>query len=69
MNSLFNILGNSMPNNQMTQLINQFQQFKSNFNGDPQMQVQQMLNSGKITQEQYNNAVQMANQLFKMMKL
>lgn len=58
-----------MPNNQMTQLINQFQQFKSNFNGDPQMQVQQMLNSGKITQEQYNNAVQMANQLFKMMKL
>lgn len=69
MNSLFNMLGNSMPNNQMTQLINQFQQFKSNFNGDPQMQVQQMLNSGKITQEQYNNAVQMANQLFKMMKL
>lgn len=58
-----------MPNNQMTQLINQFQQFKSNFNGDPQTQVQQMLNSGKITQEQYNNAVQMANQLFKMMKL
>lgn len=69
MNSLFNMLGNSMPNNQMTQLINQFQQFKSSFNGDPQMQVQQMLNSGKITQEQYNNAVQMANQLFKMMKL
>lgn len=69
MNSLFNMLGNSMPNNQMTQIINQFQQFKSNFNGDPQMQVQQMLNSGKITQEQYNNAVQMANQLFKMMKL
>lgn len=69
MNSLFNVLGNSMPNNQITQLINQFQQFKSNFNGDPQMQVQQMLNSGKITQEQYNNAVQMANQLFKMMKL
>lgn len=69
MNSLFNMLGNSMPNNQMMQIINQFQQFKNNFNGDPQMQVQQMLNSGKITQEQYNNAVQMANQLFKMMKL
>lgn len=69
MNSLFNMLGNSVPNNQMTQLINQFQQFKSNFNGDPQMQVQQMLNSGKITQEQYNNAVQMANQLSRMMKL
>lgn len=69
MNSLFNMLGNSMPNNQMTQIMNQFQQFKSSFNGDPQMQVQQMLNSGKITQEQYNNAVQMANQLFKMMKL
>lgn len=69
MNSLFNMLGNSMPNNQMTQIINQFQQFRNTFNGDPKQQVQQMLNSGQITQEQYNNAVQMANQLTKMMKL
>ena len=69
MNSLFNMMGNLAPNNQMTQFINQFQQFKTAFNGNPQQQVQQMLNSGRITQEQYNNAVQMANQLSKMMKL
>lgn len=69
MNQLFNMFGNNVPNNQMTQLISQFQQFKTAFNGNPQQQVQQMLNSGRITQEQYNNAVQMANQLSKMMKL
>lgn len=68
MNQLFNMLGQNMPNNQMTQLINQFQQFKNTFNGDPRQQVQQMLNSGQITQEQYNNAVQLANQFSRFLK-
>lgn len=54
-----NPLFNQMNNN----LISQFQQFKNNFKGNPQQQVQQMLNSGKISQQQYNKAVQMANQL------
>lgn len=54
-----NPLFNQMNNN----LITQFQQFKNNFKGNPQQQVQQMLNSGKISQQQYNRAVQMANQL------
>ena len=50
------------------QMINQFNQFRNSFNGNAQEQVQKMLNSGKITQEQYNQAVQMANQLSKLMK-
>lgn len=59
MNPLFQQIGNTNPisNN----LIKQFQQFRQTFSGDPKQQVQQLLNSGKITQEQYNNAVQMAN--------
>ena len=56
-----------MINNPM-QMLNQFNQFRNNFSGNAQEQVQKMLNSGKITQEQYNQAVQMANQLSKMMK-
>lgn len=60
-NPLFNMLGNNNQFGQMGNLIQQFQQFKSNFKGDPQQQIQQMLNSGQITQEQYNNAVKMAN--------
>lgn len=48
--------------------LNQFNQFKQMFTGDPRAQIQQMLNSGKITQAQYDNAVQQANQLYKMLK-
>ena len=47
--------------------MNQFNQFKQSFNGNAQQQVQQMLNSGRISQEQYNNAVQMVNQIQRFM--
>lgn len=69
-NPLFQMFGNAMPNGfgQMGNILQQFQQFKTNFKGDPRQQVQQLLNSGKITQEQYNQAVQMANAFQKMIK-
>lgn len=49
------------------QMLQRFMQFRNNFNGDPRMQIQQMLNSGQITQSQYNQAVQMAQQLQQML--
>lgn len=52
----------------MQAMLSQFQQFKQGFNGDPKQQVQQMLNSGKITQAQYNQAVQMANMFQQFLK-
>ena len=48
--------------------ISQFNQFKKNFSGNPQQMIQQMLNSGKITQEQFNRASQIANQMMRFMK-
>lgn len=48
-------------------IVQQFRQFQQNFHGDPKQQVQQLLNSGKITQEQYNAAVQKAQMLQKML--
>lgn len=48
-------------------LLQRFMQFKQTFWGDPQAQVQQLLNSGKITQDQYNQAVQTAQQLSRML--
>lgn len=48
--------------------ISQFNQFKKSFSGNPQQMIQQMLNSGKITQDQLNSAMQRANQLMKLMK-
>jgi hypothetical protein len=69
-NPIFQMFGNMMPNNmgQFGNIIQQFQQFRNNFHGDPRQQVQQLLNSGRVTQEQYNQAVQMANMLQKMIK-
>lgn len=48
-------------------ILQRFQQFQRMFKGNPQEQVQQLLNSGKVSQAQYNQAVQMANQLQKML--
>lgn len=63
-NPLFGMLTGQMQMNPMLQKFNQFRQM---FKGDPQQQVQQMLNSGKISQAQYNQAVQMAKQVAQMM--
>lgn len=45
-------------------LMQRFNQFRNSFQGNPQEQVQQMLNSGRISQAQYDQAVQMANQIY-----
>lgn len=60
MNPLYNPTQNN-------NLLQRFNQFRDNFHGDPQQQVQQLLNSGKVSQQQYDNAVRMANQLRQMM--
>ena len=51
----------------MNNILQRFQQFQQMFKGDPKQQIQQMLNSGKVSQQQYNQAVQMAQQLQRMM--
>ena len=55
------------PQNPMSGIMQRFQQFQQMFKGDPRQQVQQLLNSGKVSQTQYNNAVQMANQFQRML--
>lgn len=44
-------------------MLMQFMNFQQNFRGNPQMMVQQMLQSGQVTPQQYQNAVNMAQQL------
>ena len=67
MNPLYNAMAGAgaMPGNNMLQ---RFQAFRQSFRGDARQQVQQMLNSGRVTQEQYNRAVQIAQQLQDMMR-
>lgn len=52
------ILGSNNP----TQLLQQFQQFRQSFNGNPQQMVQQMVQSGRVTQAQLQRAQQLAQQ-------
>lgn len=53
-------------NSNMMQMIQRFQQFQQSFRGDPRQQIQQLLNSGRVSQQQYDQAVQTANQLRRM---
>lgn len=57
----------SMMNNNNA-LMKRFNDFKQSFRGDPREQVQQLLNSGKITQAQYNRAVMLAQQFQNLMR-
>ena len=68
MNPLFQMMNNGAPaQGPANNLLQRFQQFQQAFRGDPRQQVQQLLNSGRVSQQQYNQAVQMAQQLQKMM--
>lgn len=51
----------------MQQIMQRFEQFRKTFSGNPQQQVQQLLNSGRVSQQAYNNAYQMAQQFQRMM--
>ena len=68
-NPLFNALGGGMPQgNGPMQMVQQFMQFKQNFKGDPKAEVQKMLQSGRISQQQLNQVQQMAGQFQNLLK-
>lgn len=54
------------PFQNMQMMMQRFNQFKQSFSGNPAQQIQQMMNSGKVNQGMYNQAVQMAQQFQKM---
>ena len=56
------------PLGNMQNFMQRFQQFKNQFQGDPRQQVQDLLDSGQMTQEQFNqlsNMAKMYQNLFK----
>ena len=59
---LFKSMNRIEPNSFMHSLV----ELKSR-GGDPNMMIQQMLNSGRITQAQYNSAVRRAQQIMSML--
>lgn len=66
-NPLYQQLGSGAQMSPIAQLTQRFNSFRQNFRGDPRQQVQQLLNSGRVTQAQYDAAVQQANQLMQVL--
>lgn len=55
-----------MPMNPM-QMIQQFNQFRQQFQGDPQQEVMKLLQSGRMNQSQLNQLQAMAQQFQQML--
>ena len=65
MNPLFNALGGGKmpgPMGQFQNMVQQFRQFQQTFQGYPKAQVEKLVQSGKITQQQLNQLQQVAGQ-------
>ena len=65
MNPLANMFQQNrpVPNNRLNNAMNmmqQFNQFRSNFTGDPKQAVMNLLSSGRMSQEQFNQLSMMA---------
>lgn len=66
MNPLFNALGGNQ--NPMAQMIQEIKRMQQTFSGDPRAEVQKLLNSGAMSQAQFNEFAQIANQIVGAMK-
>ena len=65
MNPLFNMMGNKL--NPMADIIRQARDFKNQFNVNPLQEVERLLNSGKMSQQQFNQLSQIAQQVVQAM--
>lgn len=60
--------GGQGPMGNFAQMVQQFNQFKANFKGDPKAEVEKLLQSGKLNQQQLNQLQQMAKQFQSLMQ-
>lgn len=73
-NPLYNALGGNMgrafPGNtgKFGQLMQQFQRFKQTFQGDPKAEVEKLLQSGRINQQQLDMVQGLAQQFGQMLQ-
>ena len=66
-NSLYNDF-NPTPMSQMGNFINKFNQYRQTFTGNPEARVKQLLQSGQMSQAQFEQLAQTATQLRQLIK-
>lgn len=54
--------GMPSPFQNFTNMLSQFNSFRANFQGNPQQKVQELLNNGQMSQEQFRQLSNMAQQ-------
>ena len=62
-NPLYNVFGGNAPINPIAQLVRDAKNFKKTFTGNPKDEVQRLLNSGQMSQQQFNQFSQIAQQV------
>jgi hypothetical protein len=65
MNNLYKQFGRQ--NNPFEQLMQQAQEFKKQFNGNPRQEVERLLRTGVMSQQDFNRYSQIAQQVAQMM--
>lgn len=68
-NTIFQQFGNFQANNYdpIEKLLNQVDQMQKTFNGNPKAEVEKLLSSGQMSQQEFQKLSGMANKLFPMM--
>lgn len=64
-NPLYNNFGNQP--NPMADLVRQARNFKKQFSGNPRQEVERLLQSGRMSQQQFNQLSQIAQQVVQAM--
>lgn len=67
-NNLYKEYGGSIANNGVSQILQQVREMQKTFKGDPKQMVEQLLRSGQMTQQQFNELAAAANQILPMLK-
>ena len=62
-NPLYNMFGGNAPINPIAQLVRDAKAFRKSFTGNPKDEVQRLLNSGQMSQQQFNQFSQIAQQV------
>lgn len=65
-NPLYNTLNNNR-NNQFSQIIEQAKQMQKTFTGNPKAEVERLVQTGQMSQEQFNQFARIANQIVQFM--
>lgn len=64
-NPLYNAMGKQ--SNPMADLIRQAKEFRKQFNGNPRQEVERLLQTGRMSQKQFNQFSQIAQQVIQAM--